>query len=87
MTGPHHGLNLTQGVTRLGALDLSGVLSELLGCLTTFYMPAWKSEPGVCSGQTGRASKSPGEKIIPEGLRFVTLSPPLNSLSRRWSQA
>lgn len=42
MTSNYCGLNLTQGVTRLGALDPGGVLSELLGCLSTFLMPVWK---------------------------------------------
>lgn len=71
MTSSRCGLNLTQDVTRLGALDLSGVLSERLGCLSTFHMPVWKQEPGLCLGQTGRESKSPGEKIIPEGSCLI----------------
>lgn len=71
MTSNHCGLNLTQGVTRLGALDPSGVLSELLGRLSTFHMPFWKQEPRLCLGQTGKGSKSPGEKVIPEGLFLI----------------
>ena len=47
MTSQHCGLNLTQGVTRLGAFDLSGVLSEL-GCLSTFRMPVWKRKLSWC---------------------------------------
>ena len=47
MTSQHCGLNVTQGVTRLGAFDPSGVLSEL-GCLSTFRMPVWKRELSWC---------------------------------------
>lgn len=74
MTSNHCGLNLTQGITRLGALDLSGVLSELLGCLSTFHMPVWKQEPGLCLGQTRKESESLEEKIIPEGLCLIKSS-------------
>lgn len=70
MTSGRCGLNLTQDVTRLGALDPSGVSGELLGCLSTFHMPLWKQEPGLCLGQTGKASQSPGGKILPEALTF-----------------
>ena len=71
MTSSRCGLNLTQDVTCLGALDPSGVLSELLGCLSTFHMPLWKQEPGLCLGQTGEESKSSGGKIISEALRLI----------------
>lgn len=71
MTSNHCGLNLTQGVTCLGALNPSGVLSEFLGCLSTFHLPVWKQEPGLCLGQMGKESESPREKINPEGLCLI----------------
>ena len=71
MTSQHCRLNLTQGVTRLGAFDPSGVLSELLGCLSTFRMPVWKRELSWCRGEMGRDPKRPEEKPIPEGLCLI----------------